>query len=176
MHGAWQLANQGPIGVNQQQGFACAVPRVPPGFFPKQSLTTRCERRLKEGLQPQWLQLSCRLLLRIFHQAINPSKRRTNHSILPCPMGPLCTVVASCLQPQASHGERVHPSCSTGKSNEKALECPSALPACQHQTHGRTERSMLHSTSCQGAHTPRQDDRHEPPKRRDARTMVHGNQ
>jgi len=33
--GAWQLAHWGPIGVNQQQGFACAVPRVPPGFIPK---------------------------------------------------------------------------------------------------------------------------------------------
>jgi len=35
MHGAWQLANYGPIGVNQQQGFACAVPRVSPGSSPR---------------------------------------------------------------------------------------------------------------------------------------------
>jgi len=33
--GAWQLANEGPVGVNQQQGFACTVPRFPPGFSPK---------------------------------------------------------------------------------------------------------------------------------------------
>jgi len=44
---AWQLSNQGPIGVNKQQGFACAVPRVPLGFIPEQTssaLTSAAER------------------------------------------------------------------------------------------------------------------------------------
>jgi len=36
LHGASQLSNFGQVGVNQQQGFACAVPRFPPGFFLKQ--------------------------------------------------------------------------------------------------------------------------------------------
>jgi len=41
---AWQLATWGPIGVNQQQGFAWAAPSVPPEFVPKWSLSAPMRR------------------------------------------------------------------------------------------------------------------------------------
>jgi len=50
MHGAWQLANCGPIGVNQQQGFTCAVPRVPPVLSLKQSVALSLSQNQRQAL------------------------------------------------------------------------------------------------------------------------------